>query len=118
MVPGLVANVNSVSAANGGTIVLTSAEDPALTPAIHIYYVGFSLLASALPFPGITGELAINPSPIFQIGGGSPVDGVASLTIPVPPGLPAGGRLHFQALRLLFSPQSVALSTHESVVLN
>jgi hypothetical protein len=118
MVPGLVSNVNSVPAATGGTIILSSAEDAALTPAVHLYYVGFSLLGSAIAVPGIGGELAINPSPIFQIGGGAPVDGIATLSIPVPPGLPAGGRLHFQALRLLFSPQTVALSTHESVLLN
>jgi hypothetical protein len=118
LVPGLVADVNSVPSATGGTIILTSAEDSALTPAIHIYYLGFSLLPTALAIPGIMGELALNPSPIFQMGGSSPVDGIASLTIPVPPGLPVGGRLHFQALRLLFSPQTVALSTHESVVIN
>jgi hypothetical protein len=117
MVPGLAANVNSVSASSGGTIVLNAAEDANLSPVVHIYYGGVALLPTAQAFPGITGELAINPLPIFQIGASVPADGVTSQNVVVPPGLPSGARLHFQVLRVVVAPVKIALSIHESVAI-
>ena len=119
LVPGLVADVDGVSGATGGAFSITSCDTPANPFGFHMHIMTFSTLPTAVPVPGITGELYINPGLMFIVNSGptGPSDGYLTTTLSVPAGT-AAGRLHFQALGIDLVTLALTLSTHESVAIN
>ena len=120
LVPGLAADRDSVSGSTGGTFSITSCETPANPFGFHLHLMTFSTLPTAVPVPGIVGELYLNPSLLFVINSGptGPTDGYFTTSLSVPPGTPSGARLHFQAVGIDLVTLALTLSTHESVGIN